>query len=227
MKLLLRHRPSPAMVVALIALAVAASGTAIAATKLVSGDSLIKLRSLSANRLRNHSVTGTQLNLNKLGQVPNAAHAFVAGSSEDAVNAQDAAIATTAKNAATLGGQPAAAFDAATNFTRTGLVTAISGQTVPLASFGPFALTLKCTGTAAEIDASSSEDHSEALGTPMPTAGTSYQIDHASSAGFADADKSGALITPSGRTYAGVMTVGVNFPGVADPCVANALISQS
>ena len=61
MRILWKHRPSPAMVVALIALVVAMSGTAVAATNLVNGDKLIAKHTLSANRLRNHTVTATQI----------------------------------------------------------------------------------------------------------------------------------------------------------------------
>ena len=58
------------MAVALLALVIATAGTAVAATKLVSGDGLIQPASLSGNRLRNHTLTGGQINLNKLGTVP-------------------------------------------------------------------------------------------------------------------------------------------------------------
>lgn len=231
MKLLLRHAPSPAMAVALVALIIAASGTAIAAGQLVTGDNLIKPRSLSGNRLRNHSVTGAQINPSKLGEVPsarNADHAFVAGSSKNAVNAQDAATATNAKNASTLAGQPPSAFEAASNFVRTGLVSAPAGETVDFASAGPFTLTLKCTSTTqGEIDAASTEAGSVAFGTKMPLAGTAYSIDSVGSPTWGDSDKSGILIAPSGKTYAGVITVGVNFPGAAGPCIGTGLISQS
>ncbi|HET9720035.1 MAG TPA: hypothetical protein VFP55_08170 [Solirubrobacteraceae bacterium] len=71
----LSRRPSPSMVVALLALLLATAGTAVAATKLVSGDKLIKKHSLSGNRLRNHTLTGKQINLAALGQVPLAAQA--------------------------------------------------------------------------------------------------------------------------------------------------------
>lgn len=74
------HRPSAATVVATVALIVALGGTAFARplaqlASLVSGDSIIKKQSLSGNRLRNHTLTGTQINLSKLGTVPNANHA--------------------------------------------------------------------------------------------------------------------------------------------------------
>jgi hypothetical protein len=79
MKKLLGRRPSASMVVAMLALVVALTGTAYAAG-LVNGDKLIKKNSLSGNRLRNHTITGTQVNLNQLGKVPSAKNADVAKS---------------------------------------------------------------------------------------------------------------------------------------------------
>src|SRR5438067_3869571 len=79
-----RRKPSAAMIVAILALVVACSGTAIAAGSLVSGDSVIKKRSLSGNRLRNHTLTGAQINLKKLGTVPNAKHAISATNATNA-----------------------------------------------------------------------------------------------------------------------------------------------
>src|SRR5437764_730885 len=88
MQRLFRRRPSGAMVVAIIALVVAASGSAVAATevvKIVNGDKLIAKGTLSGNRLRPHTIGGTQIrghaltakqiNLKKLGKVPSAATA--------------------------------------------------------------------------------------------------------------------------------------------------------
>ncbi len=93
---LLGRRPSAAMVVAMIALVVAASGTAVAATTLVSGDSLIKKNSLSGNRLRNRSVPGSKIKLSALGTVPSATHAATADSATNATNATNATTATAA-----------------------------------------------------------------------------------------------------------------------------------
>ena len=56
------------MAVALLALVLAATGTAMAASKLVSGDNLIKKGSLSGNRLRNGTVTGKQIGVSTLEQ---------------------------------------------------------------------------------------------------------------------------------------------------------------
>ncbi len=99
MKHLLHRRPSASMVVALIALFVAASGTAVAATKLINGDSLIKKGTLSGNRLRKHTLTGAQIKLSKLGTVPSARHAMSATNATNAMNATNATNATTATHA--------------------------------------------------------------------------------------------------------------------------------
>lgn len=88
MKSVLR-KPSASMVVSIIALVIASTGTAIAASK-VSGDKLIKKNSLSGNRLRKHTVTGTQINFGKLGKVPTASKADSAQNAQSAVNAQNA-----------------------------------------------------------------------------------------------------------------------------------------
>lgn len=75
------------MVVAVAALVVATGGTALAATHLVNGDSLIEKASLSGNRLRSHTITGTQINLKQLGQVPSATKAAAATSATTAARA--------------------------------------------------------------------------------------------------------------------------------------------
>jgi hypothetical protein len=85
------------MVVAIVALVVAASGTAVAAGSLVSGDKLIKKNSLSGNRLRNRSVTGSKIKLSSLGTVPNAAHASTADTATNATNATNASSASISK----------------------------------------------------------------------------------------------------------------------------------
>ncbi len=220
------RRPSGAMVVAVIALVFAVSGTAIAASHLVSGDKLIKKRSLSGNRLRNHTLTGKQINLKKLGKVPSATNA------DHATTANSAGFANGAGNANSVGGQPAAAFEPAGDFIRTGLVTAGSGQIVPLASFGPFTLTLNCVASGsqvrAEVDATSTVANSDGYGTPMTTAGDSYDVlgTSGASSGFIESNQNAAnFFTPDGNTYVGILTIGQNYLGAR--CYANALISPS
>lgn len=155
MKDLWRRRPSAAMVVAVTALVVATSGTAVAASHLVAGDHLIKKASLSGDRLRNHTLTGLQIRLSQLGTVPNA------------------------KNADELGGKPASSYlgggggggGGASEIGTNGVVKtagSINGTTVTLFTSGPFTVTMTCTddgtNTSSEIDASSSEDQSDLNG---------------------------------------------------------------
>ena len=88
--------PSPAMVVALVALVFAMSGTAVAAGTLMSGDKLIKKASLSGNRLRAHTVTGKQVDLAKLGKVLTAVRADSAATADHATSADSATSAAPA-----------------------------------------------------------------------------------------------------------------------------------
>jgi len=61
------------MLVAILALVVAMSGSAVAVSAARhSGDKLISKRSLSGNRLRHNTVTGKEVSEKKLGQVPRA-----------------------------------------------------------------------------------------------------------------------------------------------------------
>ena len=101
------------MIVALIALVVAMSGTAVAASKLVSGDNMIKKGSLSGNRLRAHTLTGAQINMGLLGKVPsaaqadaatNATHAASADAATNAIHATSADTATSASPSGKAGG---------------------------------------------------------------------------------------------------------------------------
>lgn len=61
-------RPSPAMVVALIALFVALAGTAYAAQK-INGNAIEK-QTVGGGKLKKKTLTGFQINTNKLGTVP-------------------------------------------------------------------------------------------------------------------------------------------------------------
>jgi hypothetical protein len=139
MKNTLWRKPSASMIVATTALVLAASGSAIAASNLVSGDKLIRKHSLSGNRLRNHTITGKQLNMSRLGTVPSAA------------NAGYATNANTAANAYALDGQPASSFLTAGNHIGTGgLIEATgstSGNSVTLFTVGPFTVWMTCTKT--------------------------------------------------------------------------------
>ena len=96
-------RPSPALVISLIALFIALGGTGYAALKLPRNSvgtrqlknnavtsSKVKNGSLTGADLKSGSVSGSTINLGSLGAVPNATHA---GSADNATNAQAAAVA--------------------------------------------------------------------------------------------------------------------------------------
>jgi hypothetical protein len=73
MDTLKKRRPSPAMVVAIIALVVALAGTAYAAQTINGGS--IKKQTIGAGKLKHKTLTGYQINTNKLGVVPSAQRA--------------------------------------------------------------------------------------------------------------------------------------------------------
>ena len=73
MRMLSKHKPSPAMIVALIALSVALAGTAYAAQTINGG--AIKKQTIGGGKLKKKTLTGFQINTNKLGVVPTAKRA--------------------------------------------------------------------------------------------------------------------------------------------------------
>jgi hypothetical protein len=101
MRRILQRRPSPSMVVAIVALFVALGGTSVAATLIITGKNVkngsltgadIKRGSLTGKNVKNDSLGGKQIKESSLGKVPSAA------------NADNAA------SAGKLGGQTAGAF---------------------------------------------------------------------------------------------------------------------
>jgi hypothetical protein len=128
-------RPSPALVISILALFVALGGSAYAATKLgtknIKNNAItaakIKKEAVTSAKIKAGAVTGSKIVTSSLGTVPSAT------SATNAVNATNATNATNAVNA--------------TNFSRyftTGLVKATPGQTVTLAAVGPFTIVGQC-----------------------------------------------------------------------------------
>jgi hypothetical protein len=74
LKKLKRLRPTPAMVVALVALVAALGGTAYAAGQ-INGNSIMA-QSIGGGKLKKQTLTGYQVNVNKLGTVPSAHRAL-------------------------------------------------------------------------------------------------------------------------------------------------------
>jgi len=119
--------PSPALVIAALALFVAMGGTVYAAKKARVDGRAVKVKSLPGNRLKPGSVpanrlkpglraaltgpsgqiTGAEINELSLGQVPDAAHAEAADTAQNAVEAETALNAVNAANAETVNGHSA------------------------------------------------------------------------------------------------------------------------
>jgi hypothetical protein len=97
-------RPSPALVVAFIALLVALGGTSFAAFNLPKnsvGTKQLKNKAVTTKKIKNGAVTASKINTSGL-TVPNAVHA---SSADAAVNATNATNATNAGNATTVNGR--------------------------------------------------------------------------------------------------------------------------
>ena len=113
-----RLRPSPATLIALIALVVALAGSAYAAIKIDTEDirrGAVTAKKLAGNSVTNRAiapdaVTGDKVNEGSLGQVPTAAKAATADQATNATNATNAANADQADNATTVGGMRAQKF---------------------------------------------------------------------------------------------------------------------
>jgi hypothetical protein len=228
------RRPSASMIVAVLALVMAMSGSAVAASRLLNGDHLIRKGTLSGNRLRKHTLTGRQINLKKLGTVPSASYAHTAGQATAAGYATTAGSATSAGNADSLGGQPASTY--LTNASRVGTpgIVKVSGSTAgttaTLLKSGPFTVQMTCTTSGADtsmyLSASTGEANSDLNGTLNPTPGvfvrTGPSINATASPSAID-DITMTLEAPSGAEVAVQVAIGVNSLGVASGCWANAI----
>jgi hypothetical protein len=155
------HKPSPAFVVAIMALFVALGSTSYAALRV--GSAQIANNSVRSKDLRNNDVrgrdirqgtvrgtdirdgdlqgrdlrgdtiTGAKVKEETLAKVPSAA------SADSAANAQ---------NAETLGGKAASAFLGSDKQVRTGLIKLAQGETKTIASYGPFTWEAECSDDA-------------------------------------------------------------------------------
>jgi hypothetical protein len=94
-----RRLPSPAMVVACLALLVALGGTGYAAIKLPAnsvGTKQLKRSAVTGVKVKSNTLGGTQINESKLGRVPSATRATSADTATTAMNATSATSATSA-----------------------------------------------------------------------------------------------------------------------------------
>lgn len=196
------------------------SGSAVAASKLISGNSLIKKNSLAGNRLQNHSVYWNKIKWSSVGTVNKAKYANNAG------------------NATTLDGQSASAFDAASNFTRSTYASVNEGGSTTLAQFGPFVLTLHCsTDTGypdSYVSAASSKSYATAGGQTISGGGsTARAIAETDSyyyggqpTSFADGESDLDFTAPDGGLWIGHVVTQTNNPSHSGQCGGFATIEQ-
>jgi hypothetical protein len=103
------RRPSAALLVAIVALVVAMTGTTYAALELGKnsvGTKQLKANAITGVKVKDHSLTGQDINLTQLGTVPSAS---TAGTATHAVSAESAAHAVSADSAAHAGSADSAA----------------------------------------------------------------------------------------------------------------------
>jgi hypothetical protein len=234
------RRPSPAMVVAFIALLVALGGSAYAlgvgevktrniargavtTPKLKRGAvTAAKLRAgaVRTGKIASNAVTGTTVNESTLGQVPSATTANSANTANQANSANTANTANFAGNAGLLQGNPSSAFVPASKVVTSGsLVKADHGQTKTLLKSGPFTYQLECAdagggNTNFKIIVESTEAGSRTIFDDVFGPGTPATLFDLTDTGptYVILDFAGAA-APSGAASQGIMTFGVNVFG--------------
>ncbi len=159
------RRPSPALVISLIALFVALGGTGYAAFKLpknsvgskqikknaVTG-SKIKANSITGSKVKNGSLTGADLKLGSLGTVPSASNATNAVNATNAGHAGSADNATHAGDADTVGGIVVRSF------------SVLGDSSVPdhqVLDLDGLQISASCSGGAVTLTATTTSDGSE------------------------------------------------------------------
>jgi hypothetical protein len=143
-RLVSKLRPSPAMIVALIALFLAVGGVGYAASSTINGK-VLKDHSVAGKKLKQDTLTGKQINESTLGKVRRAETADTATNAGRASTADNATHATAADGVATVSVHATKIVDAAADFA--------SAPQVPLGSKGPFSFYGKCYVSGTAVDA--------------------------------------------------------------------------
>jgi hypothetical protein len=212
------RRPSPALVISVIALVVALGGTSYAAFSLPSN-------SVGAKQLRNGAVTNAKI---KNGAVTKAKLSLAGVVAPSATNADHA---QSADNAVRLGGQPATAYLGSNALLNTGLrvLTPFHAGLVLLRN-GPLSLTANCDQTfdptheytTAAVVANSSEADWLSSGIAQSTFSTVIATDTGNNFGQSGTVKTFDLETPSGAMLRGQVTIAENWPVNTVQCTFNA-----
>jgi len=153
------NKPSPSLVISILALFVALGGSAYAASKVDTKDiknkaittAKIKKNAITTAKIKNEAVTGAKIKEASLGAVPNATNS---------VNATNAVNAENAKNFG--------------RFFASGLKKASVGQTIPLLSVGPFTITGKCADIGGGLTQATQWITTSQVGSSMYSNGDSY-----------------------------------------------------
>jgi hypothetical protein len=205
-------RPSPAMIVAVIALIAAVSGSAYAAlSKNSVGTKQLKKGAVNTSDIKNNAVTGKKANESSFGQVPSAK------SADTSTSANSANIANSANS---FGGMTAHNVDP---------FTLGNEGSQSLGTFGPFTLTATCAinqagEDLARIVITTSENNSAFIGEAEDAdfdAGDEVEFVEASgTTGTPEIEEdSAAAISPSGTEILGhQLYAGVNILGQTGVC---------
>jgi len=154
MRRLFRHRPSPSMIVSVVALIVALGGTSYAALSLPKnsvGTKQLKKNAVTGAKVKNSSLTGSDIKNHSLTGSDLAKGAIPAGPQGPAGPAGPK-------------GDTGAKGDTGDTPTKVYKRTANAGDTITIATYGPFTLKGKCSGTTgnptAQWQIATSQDHS-------------------------------------------------------------------
>jgi hypothetical protein len=216
------RRPSPAMVVALLALFVALGGTSLAALRI--GTKQVENNSIRSVDIRNRTIRGKDIHRRTVRGGNVARRSLTGGNlARNSVGGKEVKESSlgTVPDANALRGLGPSAFVPARKFVTTGSAKKLSrGNETTLFVSGPFTVTETCVaggGGANEvrIDVSSSESGSSLDGTQ----GTSSTIDSSpSTTAHMQLKTTAALAAPSGATLDFVLQYGVN--GIGANCWA-------
>jgi hypothetical protein len=229
-----RLRPSPAMIVALVALSVALAGTASALPghNRVKRDDIarnsVQSSDIRKNAIRTRHIKKRQVTRSKIAK-RSIDSALVA---DDSLTGDDVLESSLAKvpDADKLDGKDSSDFVTATKLSR---FTLVNGQTRAIFTTGPLSLTARCTispgGDTAEILISTSQDNAAFdaadsdpdLDTTDPEAGRQFVFATATSGTPAFSHVAdGFAIAPDGSEISGAsLYAGVNVLGFAGQCV--------
>jgi len=205
-------RVSPATLISIVALCLAAGGAgAYAAGTAINGKS-IKKRSIKGNKLVKNTLTGTEINESKLATVPSAANANVAD------------------NAQALGGKPASAFAPSDRVQVSGLVKLPTDNARhDVLTRGPLTIWATCKSSAGNSEMHVYITPSENLffvnGTaetqpPETPAGGQREINNIGGTGTFNTVTTFSVISSGGTTFQGTYSMMLNSFGV--PCAVTA-----